>query len=623
MTLGRGIAWHRKCPCAPAAASHFVFVLALAVSLPALASAPEAPAYVIADFDGPNALQDWRFSGNPAAPAAGSITLGPGHRGHGAVLSYNLPCDPRAECDAFAAALWRPASPLPKRRHPSISLWIRTPLEIEAFLVATDSSGQTLQLPIRAGIEYSGLRDWRYVAIPLSQEPAPNTAGPARAIKGRIVEIGIRLQSRVSASIQGSVSFDDIELRGSAETFHADPAAETVPPPPGALHLAPHLGVNVHVLHDSPSLDLARSAGFAFARMDLLWANVERHGRYRFFGYDGLLGALEARGMGALWILDYGHPDHGGSVPRTPEDIAAFGRFAEAVAAHFRGRHVRYEIWNEPNNPHFWPPAPNPAEYAALLREAVAAIHRGDPNAQISSGGLSRIDEQFLYQSLDPGVAANLAAIGVHPYPKAGPESVAPEVDDLRRVVALAYGDRLEVWDTEWGYSSSNAPKEAPSNGHTAGGRRRQAELAVREVLTVWALGFPVAVWYDLRDDGADAANPEQNYGLLDSAAAEKPALAAVRALTGAAANRKCAGMVAGAPPGIHAMRLDGAEDTMLIVWTDRPGARVAIDYPTHNLVSATGILGDPVKSKDRSNGQAQVQLDEAAGPVYLLWRRE
>jgi hypothetical protein len=600
-----------------------VFLLALAVPLPALASAPAASAYVIADFEGPHALQNWRFSGNPAAPAVGSLALGPGHRRHGAVLSYNLPCDPHAECGAFAAALWRPATPLPKRHHPSISLWIRTPLEVEAFLVATDSSGQTLQFPIRAGIEYSDLRDWRYVVIPLSHAPSPDTAGPARASKGRIVEIGVRLQARVSASIQGSVSFDDIELRDASETFHVDPAAETAPPPRAAVRLAPHLGVNIHLTRDNPSLDLAHSAGFAFARMDLLWANVERHGRYRFFGYDGLLRALEARGMGALWILDYGHPDHGGDVPRTPEDIAAFGRFAEAVAAHFKGRNVRYEIWNEPNNAHFWPPVPNPAEYAALLREAVAAIHRGDPLAQISSGGLSRIDEQFLYQSLDPGLAASLAAIGVHPYPKAGPESVAPEVDDLRRLVALAYGDRIEVWDTEWGYPSSNAPRDAPSNGHTAAGRRRQACLAVRELLTVWALGFPVAVWYDLRDDGADPANPEQNYGLLDSAGNEKPALIAVRTLTGAAANRNYAGMVAGAPPGIHAMRLDGAGDTMLIVWTDRPGARVTVDYPTHNLLSAADMLGDPLKSKERPNGQAQVELDEAAGPIYLLWRTE
>jgi len=57
----------------------------------------------------------------------------------------------------------------------------------------------------------------------------------------------------------------------------------------------------------------------------LLWERVERGGTYRFAPYDAFTNALEARGMGALMILDYGHPDHGGKVPRTAEDIASFG----------------------------------------------------------------------------------------------------------------------------------------------------------------------------------------------------------------------------------------------------------------------------------------------------------
>jgi len=57
----------------------------------------------------------------------------------------------------------------------------------------------------------------------------------------------------------------------------------------------------------------------------LLWERVERGGTYRFAPYDAFTNALEARGMGALMILDYGHPDHGGKVPHTAEDIASFG----------------------------------------------------------------------------------------------------------------------------------------------------------------------------------------------------------------------------------------------------------------------------------------------------------
>jgi hypothetical protein len=580
------------------------------VALPPAASAASDPTvYLIDDFEGPAALQNWRAAG-------GELALGPGHREHGAVLTYQLPCDRENGCAAHAEALWRPASPLPKRHDPAISLWIRFPPDIEVSLLVEDTSGQKLRFPIRATIEHPHAGDWQYVVIPLS----------AGGLKGRVVETGIMVQARARSArsaVQGSVSFDDIQLRESSETFHVD-ASTQVEPPQGSSELASRLGVNIHLLRDDPALDMAHAAGFAFVRMDMMWANVERGGRYRFAAYDALLRSLDARGMGVLWILDYGHPDHGGSVPRTSQDIAAFGRFAEAAAAHFKDRNVRYEVWNEPNQTQFWAPSPNPSEYAVLLREAIAAIRRGDPAANVSSGGVSRIDQTFLSEALlDSAIGPSLAqltAIGIHPYRKTGPETIAPELETLRDWVARAFGDRLEIWDTEWGYSSADAVNDAPSNGHTEATRRRQAGLAVRELLTVWAVGLPLAVWYDLRDDGPDSENPEHNYGLLDSSGNEKPAMIAIRTSMGAVRGRKYAGMLQEAPAGMHAIRLDGSADTLLIVWTDQPGGRRTVEYTKRGLVSATGLMGQAVKSKDRPAGEVRVDIDEASGPIYLLW---
>ncbi len=599
--------------------------LAVSVAIALVAPAPVTSAifdktvYVIDDFDGPTSLEGWRFDSLPESPAAsGGLALGPGHRQQGAVLAYRLPCSRAAACNTYAAARWKPAGPLPKMHNPALSLWIRFPPEVQVALEVKDSSGQTLRFPIRATIEHPQSGDWQYVVQPLS-------AKPASGIKGHLVEIGILVEAPIGATtpgtiLQGKVSFDEVRLRESAETFHVDLAAQTEPPPPESAELAPRLGVNIHLLQDDPSLDLAHAAGFAFVRMDMLWADVERGGRYRFFAYDRLLRALEARKMGVLWILDYGHPDHGGSAPRMPQDVAAFARFAAAAAEHFKGRNVRYEIWNEPNTREFWKPSPNAAEYAILLKEAVAAIRSADPSAKVSSGGLSRFDAAFLSGAVDPSLTATLTAIGVHPYPKTAPETIAPELANLREWTARTLGPHLEVWDTEWGYSSANAPEEAPSNGHTEEGRRRQASLSVREILTVWAVGFPLAVWYDLRDDGADPANPEHNYGLLDSNGNAKPAIKAIQTLMGVVSGRKYAGMLLETPAGIHAMRMDGATDTILILWTDQPDGHRTIEYPTRNLISLTGLMGQPVKAKDLHSGQARLEIEEASGPVYLRW---
>jgi hypothetical protein len=586
----------------------------------ALAASDHAT-YLIDDFEGPAALQRWRFESNPQSPASsGRLAIGPGHHDHGAVLEYQLPCERDSACSAYAAAFWKSPSPLPKRGDPAISLWIRFPPEVAVFLVVEDTSHRTLRFPILPSIEHPKAGDWQYVVIPLSSKHAADAAQYAEgSIKGRVVQTGILVQTRDGATVQGSVSFDDIRLRDSTETFHAEAMADAEPPPPELLELAPRLGVCIHLLRDDHSLDLARDAGFKFVRMDMLWANVERAGRYRFFAYDALLRALDARGMGVLWILDYGHPDHGGSTPRTPQDIAAFAHFAEAVATHFKGRNVRYEIWNEPDISRFWTPVPNSLEYAALLREAVAALRRADPAAKVSSGGVSRFDEEFLSRTLDPSLASGLTAIGIHPYPKAGPETIAPQIESLRHWAARALGERIEIWDTEWGYSSADEPEDAPSNGHTEAGRGRQAALAVREILTVWLLGFPLAAWYDLRDNGPEPANPEHNFGLLDATGNEKPAMKAIRALMGVVSNRKYAGVVRETPAGIHAMRLDGPTDTVLIVWTSQPDGRRTIEYTKHNLISATGLTGEAIQSKSRS-GQARIEIDAASGPIYLRW---
>ena len=130
-----------------------------------------------------------------------------------------------------------------------------------------------------------------------------------------------------------------------------------------------------------------------------------------------------------------------------------------------------------------------------------------------------------------------------------------------------------------------------------------------------------VSVWYDLRDDGPDPANPEHNYGLLDSSGNEKPAMKAIRMLTGAVSGHKYVGTIQETPAGIHAMRLDGSTDTVFIVRTDRLGERRTIEYAKHDLISATDLMGNAVKSKDRPAGQARAEMDDASGPIYLRWR--
>jgi hypothetical protein len=539
----------------------------------------------IADFDGPNPIAGWTASNG------GSLTVGPGHTGRGAVLEYRL------ASGGTVAAVWTPAKSIAAKHRGALSLWVRAAPEVKLAALVGDDRGQT-RYPFEAVTLEHPDGNWREVVIPLTME-------------GRLTSLAIQAEPRYPQAIRGAVSFDDVRLLESPDrTWSLNPDAALAPVPAGAGHLAPRLGVNIHGIDDEKMLELGHAAGFTFVRADLLWRAVERNGQYRFVVADRLQAAMEARGMGVLWILDYGHPQHGGEVPRRPEDVAAFAQYAENVAGHFRGRHVRYEIWNEPNIDRFWPPHPHAAEYAALAHSAVEAIHRADPDTRVAIGGLARIDLPFLEQIIAAGGAGD--AVSVHPYRTAAPETVAAELTLLRQLVTAKLGANVEIWDTEWGYASYDYFSEAlHADGNSAAGRKRQAVLGCREALTVWALGMPVAVWYDLRDDGDDPRNGEKNYGLLDRQLGDKPAMVALRTLMHLAADRTFAGMVADVPDGVHAMRLDGRGDRTFVVWSEQANARISLRFPAG--VSATNLLGESLKVKKN-----ELVLAETDGPIYL-----
>jgi hypothetical protein len=191
----------------------------------------------------------------------------------------------------------------------------------------------------------------------------------------------------------GAIDFDEVMVTNRF-LINLDPfTMPIVPVPSESADLTPRLGVNIHFTRDAAALDAAHSAGFAWVRMDLAWAEVETvPGVYDFSAHDQLIADLEMRGMRALFILDYGNPLYTGSErlpPTTPAALEAFGCYAEAAARHFAGHGVSYEVWNEPNVGFFWPPQPNAAHYAALVNEAIAHVRAGDPQAQVVTGGLS------------------------------------------------------------------------------------------------------------------------------------------------------------------------------------------------------------------------------------------
>jgi len=269
-------------------------------------------------------------------------------------------------------------------------------------------------------------------------------------------------------------------------------------------------GVNIHFTNARPGeLEMIKAAGFHHIRMDFTWGSTEKvKGVYDFSAYDRLTDDLAKHGMKAYYILDYAnsHYEKERSV-RTEEGRQAYTKWALAAVEHFKGRGVRWEIWNEPNGG-FWAPVANVKEYAAMAIMASKAIKAAHPDEYVCGPATSTIDLAFLEDCFKEGLLQWWDGVTVHPYRQSGPEMADPEYHALRTLVAkyAPKGKKIEILSGEWGYSSAWMNHDDDSQGR----------MLPRQWLVNAANDVPVSIWYDWIDDGPDPKEAEHNFGTVE-----------------------------------------------------------------------------------------------------------
>jgi hypothetical protein len=114
--------------------------------------------------------------------------------------------------------------------------------------------------------------------------------------------------------------------------------------------------------------------------------------------------------------------------PKTPEQIAAFNRYAAWMVNHFRERIHYWALWNE-QDIGYWNPWGNAEEYGRLLGPFIDAVHKTDPQGKVIYGGQADPTREFTQRALDTcKCAAGIDVYAYHTYPGYGhnmhPESM-------------------------------------------------------------------------------------------------------------------------------------------------------------------------------------------------------
>jgi len=310
------------------------------------------------------------------------------------------------------------------------------------------------------------------------------------------------------------------------------------------LVLPQGVGVNIHFHRGhQKDLDMIAAAGFKFIRMDLGWGGTERtKAEYDWSAPNELIANLEERGLRAIFILDYSNPlyeeevtsknpingkEQGGTAsPQHPDSVAAFARWAAAAVKHWKGHHIVWEIWNEPNIS-FWKPKPDVQQYITLAVATCKAIREVDADATIIAPATSRVPLDFLEEFCASGVLEYLDAVSVHPYRSynKGPETAAEDYKELRALIdryAPEGKKQMPIISGEWGYAT-----------HAKGiSQEKQAAFIVRQQLSNLLKAIPLSIWYDWKNDGEDPNEGEHNFGTVTHDLKPKPAYVAIQTLT-------------------------------------------------------------------------------------------
>ena len=370
-------------------------------------------------------------------------------------------------------------------------------------------------------------------------------------------------------------------------------------------------GAEIHFTRASrEELDYIAAGGFRWIRMDMFWHSIETApGSYNFAEYDALTKSMAARGIRIVYILDYGNPLYdNGYPPTSPEGQAAYARFAAAAARRFRDAGVVWELWNEPNIDHFWPPKANASQYGQLALKATAAIRRADPTAIIVAPALSGYDWPYWRALGEMGLFEQVDAITIHSYGVRSPEAIVQPYLELRALINhYSPNWKIPILSGEWGFYSSEG-------GYSEG---QQAQYLSRQWLVNLSNDIDLTVWYDWRDDGPDKQDPEQNFGTVRNDYSAKPSYLAARTIATTLSGYRFLRRIPVELQTDYLLLFQNKARVAMALWTTEEAHTIILPISVDD-VAVVGMTGDEGVIPSQGEGLA-VPISQS--PRYLVFR--
>jgi hypothetical protein len=422
-------------------------------------------------------------------------------------------------------------------------------------------------------------------------------------------------------------------LKFAEATFHLDIPGQAIPDA-DACWLAPNEAQNDTCLVSATSFGMgaylgryhgkeleqmaikAKESGVKWIREDFEWGGIEpAKEKFNWTFTDSVVRIAKKNGISVYAIVAY-WPSW--TKEYTKEGIDDYISFLKELVGHYKKDIHQWEIWNEPNI-FFWQ---GPGEmYAELLMKSYIAIKDADSTAQVLGISTSGIDFEFIQKMLQ--LQAPFDILTIHPYRSFLEETKF--ITELKRasdMAVLAGGKQRPVWITEMGWTTYNPHNSWIQEGFLPTPLRVQAELIVRTYLSCIISGTdPKVFWYDLRNDGTDPYNFEDNIGIMNRDFSPKPAYIAYSTMTRTLKGMKFIKTLT-MPEGTFSGLFEDGKDKskkVIALWSPEADRSVEIEITSDKavLINTIGESGELKVLTRETRRYVTIPLKKGA-PVYI-----
>jgi polysaccharide biosynthesis protein PslG len=285
-------------------------------------------------------------------------------------------------------------------------------------------------------------------------------------------------------------------------------------------------GIQIGTL-EAEHLQKARKIGIKWTRLNASWNEIEKTKGVYYWGAtdtafnialeNGITPFVCLLGSNKLYCKEdsksptekeiYG----AGIEPPTKDSVSFEGwlRFVKAAVEHYKDKIIYWEIWNEPNHPHYWGAAPDGKEYGKMVRETAKIIKSVKQDAFVLAGALAGLDPDFTDKFLSGGAAKLINAVTFHNYGEIPEERIYKAVEEWS--VINKYNSSLQLWQGECGYPSHSSTRDYRGTGPW--GDFIQAKWLLRQSFTdVFFCKTTISNYFKLVHSGGRGEMPKREF---------------------------------------------------------------------------------------------------------------